>query len=1135
MEFNSTSYFKQNFDVTAVPYSGIRFDEKAFVFPGQGSSAPGMFRVELKKHPEFQELFALADQFSESKGLGKVSDYINQHETIAKNNLPFIRNMALFTSQVALYRYLGRVKVTAQVLTAHSFGEYAVLTCAGALDFMTMLEVVYQRDVFSPAMNEVGTLVALSANESDFRKLQVPCGYEIANQNSDQQIVLAVAQKNLNVLSDFLKKNRIAARPMESVGRPYHSQWMQPAQESFKKWLSEKNLKLATLEVSVLSSVNRQFYPAGTLLAQEEFKTLLTEQLTRPVLFTEQSAALGKMGIHSFVELGLSTVCIGFIKTNLEQYDIVGLGAGHFLGATSDRKKGKTTFSIDTQNNKFFKLLSKYIGDITGYDINDISVGDSFQEDLQIDSIKKAEIVFRVLEGSRLTVGDGVSISQLHAVGDVVEYLEKIASTQQNMISKKVVQEFQLLTRQWVPSPAPVAPALKISSEQLIDVPISDGLKLPLKNLIEQLHAGNGKDLKIFVVRVQQAPPDFQNTPWIGELLMDFAELVERSPLTHQELKIVLYGQTDGPFFRGLKAFFKSLLKESKKFTFKSVLNEDQLDHKALIATELGDFQTLDVRYSKGQRLSLHFQEVQNDKTLQDAVIFSIGGTKGILKAVYQKFTASQNCHLFITGRSPAHDPAVVSALKKLKKRFKTLQYHQADARDPVSLQKAVEEITRAHGRIDLFINSAGREVSKSLLDQTPEEVVDQLNSKFDSLKNLLNIQKNFPKALILNFSSVVAHFGNEGQTVYSFANSYLDSFENCRHLHWPPMDGIGMTENPGILQKLRSVGISLMSEKEAARLFAQSLQFNTHISDLFFLDLKDLYLYEYHLRNPMEDRRVFGDLMDPTRLTFAKSYDLKNDSYLRDHHIESTSVVAAATGIAAFMNFGAYCFKSIPVLENFEIKNMILVTDRDNICLFQPEFISTQEISMKLVSQVEHFTGSIKASPKVRTHEKMAAFKGTQSIAMSSFYSVRSIDYGPKFQVIEKAFYDQNLNVVAIGKKNVPYLTGMTLNDYASYLIELAFQAIYLKNVLLGKGLGIPLRINKIEPGDFHLSENVYAVPSAYTEGSDERMIYGGAKIYNDKGQLILNIEGVEMSTIRLYEAPPFESKADSWEFRGI
>ena len=67
MEFRNTSYFNQNFQITAEPFTGVDFSKKAFVFPGQGSSVPGMFKVELKKHPEFQELFAIADRFPKPK------------------------------------------------------------------------------------------------------------------------------------------------------------------------------------------------------------------------------------------------------------------------------------------------------------------------------------------------------------------------------------------------------------------------------------------------------------------------------------------------------------------------------------------------------------------------------------------------------------------------------------------------------------------------------------------------------------------------------------------------------------------------------------------------------------------------------------------------------------------------------------------------------------------------------------------------------------------------------------------------------------------------------------------------------------------------------------------------------------
>lgn len=1136
MELTSKSYFNQIFDVSFIKYEGSSFGKKVFIFPGQGSSIPGMYRNELKKFAEFQNAFSIADQFSTSKGLGRVSDYVNSHELIIPADLPYIRNLALFTSQVAVFNYLNKISITPEILTAHSFGEYAVLVCAGVVPFESMLEIVYMRDVCSPKVNELGSLVALSSSESDFKKLDVPCDYTIANINSKSQIVVAVAQKDMKTFGDFLKLKRLAARPMESVGRPYHSQLMNEAKTKFRDWLSGIELVPKTLTHAFLSSVTRQAYSASTEISREKLISLLTDQLTTPVDFLAQSEQLRALDYHSYIELGLASVCNGFIKTNLENFETACLNVSHFLSSTSERKKSKQQFNIDG-NNKYFKLVSKYIGDITGYEISDISVGDNFQEDLQIDSIKKAEIVFRILEEVRMNVGEGVSISQLHEVGDVVEYFEKLSRAQKTSKFKKAPENFKLLTRKWVESSAVVQNAQLIQSNQIIDLPLSVNQPIPLETLVDCLQDISVFNEKILLVTIQQPPTNFMNCEWLTSLMQNFAELIESSPHKSQELVVVLYHTSNTPFFSGLRAFFKSLLKEYKNFIFKAIINKDAVDLNELLRREILEVQNPDVMYSEGKRWGIQFQEISGQDPISNSIIFSIGGTKGILFEVYKSFNKKQNCDLIVMGRSPSNSPDISSALKKISKNFKSVTYIEGDACDPQSLNEAVLKTIGSYGKVDLFVNSAGHEVSKILKQQTEKEILSQLTSKFDSLHNLLNIQSSHPTSKIINFSSVVGHFGNEGQTVYSFANGYLDAFKNCRHIHWPPMDGVGMTNSPGILQKLRSMGVSLMTGKQAAELLSQSLSFNFNDeTDLFYLNPKDLYLYEYHMRSAMLDRKVFGDLADPTRLTFAKSYDLKNDSYLRDHHIESTSVVAAATGIAAFSTFGSYFLKEPPTIENFEIKNMIIVNDRENMCIYQPEFVSTNNIKMTLHSQVEHFSGNIVASKtqKKLTLDKMTSFKASNQVKMDSFYSIRSIDYGQKFQVMDQAYFDDNKNVIAVGKPEVPFLTGLALNDYISYLIELSFQSIYLKNVLLGKGLGIPLRIAKIQPLNLYLSKTIYVVPSAISNSKDDGMIYGGAVVYDGSGRAILNIEGVEMSTIRLYEASPFSIAASSWGFHG-
>lgn len=1143
MSIQTESYFQQKFNIQFNPAPSVDYSAKAFVFPGQGSSMPGMYKTELKRYTEFQEVFAAADKFSLALQLGKVSDYIENHENIAKDSLPFIRNLALFSSQVAMVRLLNQLQLQPQVLTSHSFGEYAAWTVAGVLSFEQMLEVVYQRDIVSPPVNTLGTLVALSANRNEFEKLEVPVPYTIANINTEQQVVLAVAQEDVKKLSDFLKKQRIAARPMESVGRPYHSQLMKNAQSEFRQWLQQKGYEPKSLQVDVLSSVNRKLYKKGTSLTPAELEVLLTEQLIQPVDFVAQSKILAELGYRSFVEIGGTSLCATFVKANIADKDVVATHAARFLGTSQERRKSKSHGSMDLANNRFFKLVSKYIGDITGYEVQDIMVTDSFQEDLQIDSIKKAEIVFRVLEESKLRADENISISQLHDVGDVVEYLEKISKLGLKGSSDVVQQNFQLMERFWQPAPKRgLSDPLSISAE--LNVELSSGKEFNLSGVAGFQKFSSTSGRKLLVLQVPCQDLFSESEAWLVSMLRNLAESLDSLSYSRSELLVILLSEDDSGLFRGMAAFLKSLAKEKANFQFKTVLNLDKRPASEVLTDARIEDSCLDIKYSEGQRWSLHFREIfVANQSLESKTLLSFGGTKGILFEVFQKFDRKQNCRLILCGRSASTDKTVQRAVKVLNKSFKHVDYVQCDLSDRKAVSELLNRLRDQVGSIDYVLNAAGVEVSKKFADQSDQEVHSQIHSKFPTLQNLLQAKDVFPAVQIFTFSSIVAHFGNDGQTAYSFTNAYLDKVPGVRHLHWPPMDSIGMTENPGILQTLRSMGVSMMTKQEAGPLFQAALLSGPTHQDLFFVDTKDFFLFEHRLRDGMVDRRSFGDIADPRHLRFVKSYDLKNDGYLRDHHIESTSVVPAAAGVAAFMTFGEAFFKVAPRVENFEIKNMIIVNDRENYCAITTQFLNGSELAMKVVSQVEHFGGLLKlpnSSDPARNLETTSAEtpkerRYSQQVEMEEFYSVRSIDYGPKFQVIERAYYDQEKNVVAVGKAQPPYLTGVALNDYIAYLVELGFQAIYLKNVLLGKGLGIPLKVGSIIPGpSFGKKRFAFAVPQAKWV-DDARKIFGDVDLLDEKGQLVLAIKDVEMSTIRIYEAPPFSSRPCDWSYGGL
>ena len=109
----------------------------AFVFPGQGSQAPGMGRDLASAFPAAREVFQEVDDALKQKLSKLMFEGPAEELTLTANAQP-----ALMAVSVAVLRVLeqeGGFDLPARValVAGHSLGEYAALAAAGTFDLPT--------------------------------------------------------------------------------------------------------------------------------------------------------------------------------------------------------------------------------------------------------------------------------------------------------------------------------------------------------------------------------------------------------------------------------------------------------------------------------------------------------------------------------------------------------------------------------------------------------------------------------------------------------------------------------------------------------------------------------------------------------------------------------------------------------------------------------------------------------------------------------------------------------------------------------------------------------------------------------------------------------------------------------------
>tara|TARA_A100001015_G_scaffold211973_1_gene237671 strand:+ start:4958 stop:5884 length:927 start_codon:yes stop_codon:yes gene_type:complete len=285
----------------------------AFLFPGQGSQKPGMASEFEANFQIVKDIFAEADEILKIN----LSKFIlNGPEDELKRT--DITQPAILTTSFAIFSVLkkefnydlSKIKYFA----GHSLGEYSALVSSNSLKFEDGLKLVHLRGKFMQEAVPLGkgsmlAVMGLSIDELNhfLNKMDKKEGVcEIANDNSNSQIILSGDEKAIKKMSEILKQNQKKSIPLP-VSAPFHCSLMKPAAE--KLWNTLKNVKFSKPTINLVNNVN-----ATSTNNDEEIKNLLFKQIFSQVRWRESIEFMLNNGINQFIEIGPGKVLSGLVK-----------------------------------------------------------------------------------------------------------------------------------------------------------------------------------------------------------------------------------------------------------------------------------------------------------------------------------------------------------------------------------------------------------------------------------------------------------------------------------------------------------------------------------------------------------------------------------------------------------------------------------------------------------------------------------------------------------------------------------------------------------------------------------------------------------------------------------------------------
>ena len=129
---------------------------------------------------------------------------------------------------------------------------------------------------------------------------------EIANDNSEGQIVLSGKIQDLEKLSNLLKEKKIKNIRLP-VSAPFHCSLMNVATKIMKEELSKLNFKKGANPL--ISNIT-----ADEIFNADELKDLLIKQIENRVRWRESTINMINKGVKQFIEIGPGKVLSGLVK-----------------------------------------------------------------------------------------------------------------------------------------------------------------------------------------------------------------------------------------------------------------------------------------------------------------------------------------------------------------------------------------------------------------------------------------------------------------------------------------------------------------------------------------------------------------------------------------------------------------------------------------------------------------------------------------------------------------------------------------------------------------------------------------------------------------------------------------------------
>lgn len=303
----------------------------SFIFPGQGSQAPGMGKF------LFDEFAIARNTYEEASDALSINmkklcfEGSEQDLALTENTQP-----ALLTTSVATARVLKTTFGIKPTATAgHSIGEYSSFVEGSVVGFQDAVRAVRNRGQYMQSavpVGEGGMTATLGLDEAQAHFLcqwtEKNSGFKPvnpANFNCDGQIVISGSMKALNWLKDNFKSEIFAQNGLPEprrakliplqVSAPFHCDLMKPAEEKMRAFLN--GIQFLNSGLPIFQNFHAKPETDAAILKEN-----LIKQVSGSVKWTQSLLAMKQAGHKRYIECGHGTVLKGLLKKIDPEFEV---------------------------------------------------------------------------------------------------------------------------------------------------------------------------------------------------------------------------------------------------------------------------------------------------------------------------------------------------------------------------------------------------------------------------------------------------------------------------------------------------------------------------------------------------------------------------------------------------------------------------------------------------------------------------------------------------------------------------------------------------------------------------------------------------------------------------------------------